>query len=200
MSIFGHISGIKTTGLKNICAQRGSKTTLYHHCHYHHHTHTRTPVCWIDVWLSCKSTSTKRGYLCELEGSEDWEVGVAVSGPELSPDKASSLFFSAPLYVEVRQGHGSALGIEGKTLARDFIVRLIKSGVRPSISGDLWSENGMGLFGIYAHGITETFEMEKYLIALIACDSERHTAQNIKRWTVEALEGIGLTAKDLAGP
>ena len=43
------------------------------------------------------------------------------------------------------------LGEEGKTLGRDFVVRLLKSGVKPSISGDLWSEGGMGLFGIYAH-------------------------------------------------
>ena len=52
-------------------------------------------------------------------------------------------------------------------MARDFIVRLIKSGVKPSISGDLWSDNGMGLFGIYAHGITETWVMEKALIGLV---------------------------------
>ena len=50
----------------------------------------------------------------------------------------------------------SLLGVEAKALGRDFLVRLIKSGVRPSISGDLWSESGMGLFGIFAHGITET--------------------------------------------
>ena len=31
------------------------------------------------------------------------------------------------------------------------------SGVKPSISGDLWSDNGMGLFGIYAHGMNEDF-------------------------------------------
>ena len=64
------------------------------------------------------------------------------------------------------------LGLEGKALGRDFVVRLLKSGVRPSISGDLWSEGGMGLFGIYAHGITETFVMEKALIGLVACSDE----------------------------
>ena len=50
--------------------------------------------------------------------------------------------------------HLTILGAEGKALlrsGRDFIVRLLKSGVKPSISGDLWSDNGMGLFGIYAH-------------------------------------------------
>ena len=53
--------------------------------------------------------------------------------------------------------HLSLLGAEGKALGRDFIVRLIKSGVKPTISGDLWSDGGMGLFGIYAHGISESW-------------------------------------------
>ena len=57
----------------------------------------------------------------------------------------------------------------------------------------------MGLFGIYAHGITETFVMEKALIGLVACESERHTAANIEIWTTEALEEIGLTKAKLLG-
>ncbi|KAL1503643.1 hypothetical protein AB1Y20_012117 [Prymnesium parvum] len=63
-----------------------------------------------------------------------------------------------------------------KTLGRDFLLRLIKSGVnKPSITGDLWSEAaGMGLFGIYAH--------------------ERHTAVSIKKWTEEALTAIGFNS------
>ena len=65
-------------------------------------------------------------------------------------------------------------------IGHDFIVRLINSGVRPGITGDLWSEGGMGLFGIFAHGITETWVMEKALIGLVACEVERHTAVNIK--------------------
>ena len=48
----------------------------------------------------------------------------------------------------------------------------------------------MGLFGIYAHGITETWVMEKALIGLVACESERHTAENIATWTKEALVDI----------
>ena len=56
----------------------------------------------------------------------------------------------------------------------------MKSGVKPSITGDLWSEGGMGLFGIYAHGITDSWVMEKALIGLVACEKERHTADNIK--------------------
>ena len=58
--------------------------------------------------------------------------------------------------TETVKSHLKLLGSEGKAVARDFLVRLLNSGVKPSISGDLWSESGMGLFGIYTHGITET--------------------------------------------
>ena len=90
----------------------------------------------------------------------------------------------------------SLLGKEGMALGRDFVVRLLNSGVKPSISGNLWSEGGIGLFGIYAHGISETWVMEKALIGLVACESERHTAINITKWTNEALEKMGLTAAE----
>ena len=67
--------------------------------------------------------------------------------------------------------HLQLLGAEGRTNARNFIVRCMLSGIKISITGDLWSENGMGLFGIYAHGMPE-FKMEKALIGLVACESE----------------------------
>ena len=39
----------------------------------------------------------------------------------------------------------------------------------------------LGLFGIYAHGMTETWAMVKALIGLVACESKRHTAENLKK-------------------
>ena len=39
--------------------------------------------------------------------------------------------------------------------------------------------------------------MEKALIGLVACEKERHTADNIKKWTTEALLGIGLSPDEL---
>ena len=74
---------------------------------------------------------------------------------------------------------------------------ILSSGVKPSIAGDLRSEGGMGLFGIPAHGITETFVMEKALIGLVACESKRHTGENIKEWTDDALNSLGLTPAQL---
>ena len=95
--------------------------------------------------------------------------------------------------------HLQILGVEGQAVARDFLVTCLKSGVKPAITGDLWSENGMGLFGIYAHGMP-AFKSEKRLIALIACESERHTAVNITQWTEDALKAMGLTVQNLLGP
>ena len=62
--------------------------------------------------------------------------------------------------------HLQLLGAEGKAIARNFLVRCLKSGIKISMTGDLWSENGMGLFGMYAHGMPE-FKMEKVLIGLV---------------------------------
>ena len=42
--------------------------------------------------------------------------------------------------------------------------------------------------------------MEKALIGLVACETERHTAENITKWTKDALLGIGLKASDLLKP
>ena len=41
--------------------------------------------------------------------------------------------------------------------------------------------------------------MEKALIGLVACETERHTAENIKQWTEKALESIGVTEAGLLG-
>ena len=102
--------------------------------------------------------------------------------------------------IPVRQTvsqHIMLLGSEGKVIARNFFVRLLRSGVKPTITGDLWSENGMGLFGIYAHSISDTWVLETALIGLVGCESKRHTAEHIQMWTDEALKGIGLTAANL---
>jgi hypothetical protein len=63
------------------------------------------------------------------------------------------------------------LGAEGKVNARNFLVRCLKAGIRITITGDLWSEDGMGLFAMYAHGMPD-FAMEKALIGLVPCESE----------------------------
>ena len=42
--------------------------------------------------------------------------------------------------------------------------------------------------------------MEKALIGLVACEKERHTAENIKKWTEQAIKDIGLTTEGLLAP
>ena len=124
--------------------------------------------------------------------------------------------------------HLSLLGAEGKAVARDFIVWLLKSGVKPTIKRrPLVGERHGALCHLefYAHGITGTWVVEKVLIVLVGCESQvcagcwactlslptqllitlepsllqRHTGDNIKKWTDDALESIGLTESDLLG-
>ena len=100
--------------------------------------------------------------------------------------------------------HLSQLGAEGKAAARVFCRQLLESGVKISITGDLWSDSGMGLFGMYAHGIVEesvevngeevvTWTVRKVLIGLVPCAAERHTNVQIVSWTQKALSDIGPT-------
>jgi len=95
--------------------------------------------------------------------------------------------------------HLQILGRDGKAIAHDFLLRLLASGCKVSITGDLWSEGGMGLFGVYAHGMPKSFEMEKMLIGLVACESDRHTVENISDCNVQALRDMGLTPPKLVG-
>ena len=47
------------------------------------------------------------------------------------------------------------------------------------------------------NNINDFFDIfEKFLVS---CESERHTAENIKKWTTEALESIGITAAAVLG-
>ena len=39
--------------------------------------------------------------------------------------------------------------------------------------------------------------IEKALIGLVACEKERHTAENIAKWTNDALKAIGLTKEGI---
>ena len=89
-----------------------------------------------------------------------------------------TLHSCASLKVQCRLARTTAADDAGQPR---YCRAIIKSGVKPSISGDLWSEGGMGLFGIFAHGITETWVMEKALIGLVACEKELHTAVNNTR-------------------
>jgi hypothetical protein len=57
----------------------------------------------------------------------------------------------------------------------------------------------IALLGSEGKALGRDFIQEKALIGLVACESERHTAVNIAKWTKEALESIGLTEAGLLG-
>ena len=88
-------------------------------------------------------------------------------------------------HLRLMSSHGKAVGL-------DFIIHLICSVQKLIITGNLWSDSGMALFGIYVDGMTEDWQMKRFLIGLIACEEDHHTAENIKMWIKDALVDIGV--------
>ena len=118
---------------------------------------------------------------------------------ELCKAKFRYVAYDLPCEDSVKK-HLDLLGAEGKEISRSMraLAPLGRQGKHQRRPVELWSDNGMGLFGIYAHGIADwSTGSEKALIGLVACESERHTAENVKKWTETALTEIGLTVKGL---
>eukprot|EP00731_Ephydatia_muelleri_P001936 Em0001g1936a len=76
--------------------------------------------------------------------------------------------------------------------ATQFISDLRDDGIKISIAGDLWSDNGMALFGICGHGITSNWDMKTVLLAASPCGHERHTGEYIEAQTKTLLARIGI--------
>eukprot|EP00731_Ephydatia_muelleri_P000746 Em0001g746a len=76
--------------------------------------------------------------------------------------------------------------------ATQFISDLRDDGIKISIAGDLWSDNGMALFGICGHGITSNWEMKTVLLAASPCGHERHTGEYIEAQTKTLLARVGI--------
>jgi len=63
---------------------------------------------------------------------------------------------------------------EGKNQNKIFVARCLQGGTRLTLSGDLWSSDGMVLFAIFGHCINEEFELKNtvhlvHLQHLIPC-------------------------------
>ena len=102
----------------------------------------------------------------------------------------SKLRYELPCDDTVRN-HLDVLGEMGKNNARVCLKKLIKSGAKPSIAGDLWSDGGMGLFGVCAHGINnDDWTNSKMLVGSHACAEDHHTAANVETWTTETLAAV----------
>lgn len=83
------------------------------------------------------------------------------------------------------------MAVEGKQEVLNFHKTLLKEGVKPAVSGDLWSKNGTALFGVISHGIERTQEIRRgekltpvwtmceKLAGAVPCSKDRHTGEFI---------------------
>jgi hypothetical protein len=60
----------------------------------------------------------------------------------------------------------------GESETRLFVCRCLQGGTRLTLSGDLWSTDGIGLFAIFGHYINEDFQICSGLVGLVSCGAE----------------------------
>ena len=102
--------------------------------------------------------------------------------------------------------HAVAMGMEGKEECADFHRELLADGVKPAVSGDLWSKNSTALFGLVSHGIrrevtpdpaggkpTVEWNMVEKLAGAVPCSKHRHTGERIGQMSDSAWAESGLT-------
>ena len=98
--------------------------------------------------------------------------------------------------------HITGMAEEGKMECAEFHQSLLKSGIKPVASGDLWSKVGTALFGLVSHGIrcTEpdassktTWTMGEKLAGAVPCNADRHTGEHIRDLSNAAWKTTGIT-------
>ena len=127
--------------------------------------------------FKCCSTNSK----LDEESDDGWDIVKGKRKYSSSSDEAVLGSTSEKVPPPLQRVGLCALG-PGREITPFRPGALLRKSVtaKPKKNTSRWSEGGMGLFGIFAHGITETWVMEKALIGLVACEVERHTAVNIK--------------------
>ena len=88
---------------------------------------------------------------------------------------ASRVSYKGACY-DINIGIAHQLGSVGMSKATQLISDLRDDGIKISIAGDLWSYNGMAIYGICGHGITRNWEM-KIVVLAASCGHERHTGE-----------------------
>jgi len=91
----------------------------------------------------------------------------------------------------------AALGVKTATA---FHEHLAADGIKPSISGDLWSKNGAALLGLMSHGIIETpcadgtvnWVMTEVLSGSVPCAKDHHTGDHVDGLSNEAWKKVGI--------
>lgn len=79
------------------------------------------------------------------------------------------------------------MSAEGQLRVKEFMSDLLLDGLKPSISGDIWSDRGCSLMGVLGYGIDRQWVMREWLLAATPFAATRHTGDAIDQITVDAL-------------
>jgi len=118
---------------------------------------------------------------------------------------ATSGVYDGCCHKTVKQ-HIYSMAMDGKAEAKEFHQAMLKDGVKPAASGDLWSKNGTALFGLVSHGIVRTVVCDKAnplkkvpvwtmcekLSGSVPCSEDRHTGEFIGTLSDEAWAAGGI--------
>ena len=88
----------------------------------------------------------------------------------------------------------------GRAIATQFHTKLLADGIKPSISGDLWSKKGAALLGLMSHGVVEVprpdgrvdWEMREVLAGAVPCANEHHTGSHVDELSNAAWKSVGI--------
>ncbi|KAK3236766.1 hypothetical protein CYMTET_53112 [Cymbomonas tetramitiformis] len=84
------------------------------------------------------------------------------------------------------------LSAEARVRTRDAILAVLASEILPSISGDIWSEGGICIFGTLVYWLTPDFRLQEKLLAAIPFSDVRHTGPEILAATKKACAEMGV--------
>jgi hypothetical protein len=84
------------------------------------------------------------------------------------------------------------MSAQGQLRVKEWVSGMLIDGVKPSISGDIWSDRGCSLMGICMHGIDRNWKMHEWLVAATPFGSTRHTGEAIDKITLDALKRSGI--------
>ncbi|KAK3245608.1 hypothetical protein CYMTET_44832 [Cymbomonas tetramitiformis] len=85
-----------------------------------------------------------------------------------------------------------ALSAEGQIHVMSEIKTLLTEGILCSVSGDIWSEGGIAIFGVLVYYIDVEFNLKERLVSAIPFSAVRHTGYELEIATKVACAKIGI--------
>ena len=80
---------------------------------------------------------------------------------------------------------------------REAVAQMKKTGVKPSMAADIWSDTDVSLLATTLYFIDENWAMQEWLVGCTGFAKERHNADNISAAVEKQLADVGLTYADI---